>query len=61
MKTHQFKITANMRKIKEELPSYRDGGLTWQEFAYIGLLESRNRYKFGRENELFELVKDLKE
>ena len=50
-----------MRKIKEELPSYRDGGLTWQEFAYIGLLESRNRYKFGRENELFELVKDLKE
>ena len=61
MKTHQFDITDNMRKIKEELPPYREGGLTWQELVYVGLLESRNRYKFNRENELFELVKDLKE
>ena len=52
-----------MAKIKNELPSYRDGGLTWivQEIVYIGLCETRNRYKFGRENELFELVKNIKE
>jgi len=50
-----------MAKIKGELPSYREGGLTWQELAYIGELEARNRYKFNRENELFELIKDMKE
>jgi len=61
MKTHQFDITSKMAKIKNELSSYRDGGLTWQEIVYIGLCETRNRYKFGRENELFDLVKNIKE
>ena len=50
-----------MRVYRNELPHYREGGLTWNELCYIGLLEWKNRRKFNRENELFELVKDLKE
>jgi len=61
MKTHQFNITPNMAKLKAEMPAWRDGGFSWQEYAYIGLLEHKNRRKFGREGELHQLVKDIKE
>jgi hypothetical protein len=57
----QIKIYPAMKKLKAEFPSYMDGGFTWEEFAYIGLLESKNRYKFGRDKELEILVKDMKD
>jgi len=50
-----------MEKLKAQFTPFKDGGFTWEEFAYIGLLESKNRFKFGRENELYELVKNMKE
>ena len=56
-----IEIYPKLKELKAEFPSYREGGLNWEEYAYIGLLESKNRYKFGRESELFELVKDMKD
>lgn len=56
-----IELYPKIKNLKKEFPSYRDGGLTYEEYTYIGMLESRNRYKFGRESELFELVKDMKE
>jgi len=60
-KITSIEIYPKMEKLKSQLPDYRDGGLTWTEYAYVGMLEYRNRCKFGRESELFELVKVLKE
>jgi len=57
----QIKIYLKMEKLKAQFTPFKDGGFTWEEFAYIGLLESKNRFKFGRENELYELVKNMKE
>lgn len=56
----QITIYPAMRKLKAEFSLYRNGGFTWEEFAYIGMLESKNRYKFGREKELEVLVEDMK-
>ena len=61
MKSHQFELTKNMKKLKTSLPAWKDGGFSWQEYAYIGMLEHKNRRKFNRENELYDLVKDIKE
>jgi hypothetical protein len=57
----QIELYPKMRVLKKDFPSYREGGFTWEEYTYIGQLETKNRYKYGRENELFELIKDLKE
>lgn len=58
----QIEIYPKMKELKARLPSYKyENGFTWEEYAYIGQLETRNRIKFGRINELHELVKDMKE
>ena len=50
-----------MRKLKAELVAYNKDGFPWDKIAYIGMLEILNRIKFGREDELHELAKDMKE
>lgn len=58
-KTTTLELSEAMQEIKNSFPDWKDGGPKHEEIYQAGLLKFKNEYKFSRENELFDLLKEI--